>query len=129
MPQQLQGLGDLFAQIVDSKNSNVSNKSMRSVSNKYYSSLNYHQQPNIHFNSSENYIEKTKDLFGFSTRSCHLKRMPTAKPNEEHAFIKRCRCLMENPNKKHILNADESFARSNQFTISPGQEKVQMMFL
>lgn len=61
---------------------------MRSVSNKYYSSLNYHPQHNIHFNSSENYIEIIKDLFGFSTRSCHLKRRPTAKPDEEHTFIK-----------------------------------------
>lgn len=112
--KQFNGLKKMYDQIIDSKNMNLTDITMRKLSNRYYNNLEYHPQPNLQFNSSENYIEKIKDCFHYSTRMCHVKRRAAAGQDEIIAFIKRCRYVHTHSNKKQIVNVDESFCRTNQ---------------
>ena len=87
---------------------------MRKLSNRYFNHLEFHPQLNLQFNSSENFFEKVKNQFHYSTRMCHVKRRSAATQVEINYFIKRTRYVITHSNMKQVLNVDESFCKTNQ---------------
>jgi len=101
----------------------MTNFLFRMIATCYHSSLPLQQiqQPNFNFTASDKFIRQFRKRHKFSVRRAHLKR----RPDIDEATIQNFRHEFEEKVKKydsnHILNADETFWRLNEFNLNPEQ--------
>lgn len=112
---QLENLAKIILRIANSQNVIITNQLVKNLSLAYYKSLAYHPQPHLNFSASSHFISNFKKAFRFSTRRLHPKRRPTANKQTVDIFLRKAKRIFRKAQPDHIVNADESFWRCEEY--------------